>query len=76
MFQMGQFIFMIDVKKNNTVIWDFDAVVALLRHTAALFSTYLTPLVDESIVPATNVFFKSTMVNTTHLTIRIARIDQ
>jgi hypothetical protein len=51
-------------------------MVALIRHASALFATDFTPLIDESIVPTTDVFFQPAMVDTTHLTISIARVDQ
>ena len=69
-----EFIFVIKIKKDNTVIRDCLTVIALLPHTAVLFPTNLAPIIDEPVITSANIFLKSALIQTLHFAISIVRI--
>lgn len=70
------FVFVVKVKKNDTIIRDGAAIAALFFPFPVLLAAESTPIVNDPIISAAYIFFESSLVKTVHFSIRLLRMQE
>ena len=76
MLQFMLFIFVVNVEKNHAAFVYFLAKTASVGEFAAGFAALFAPVIDQSVVPASDVLFQATMMDAMHPAIRRRRVFQ
>lgn len=67
------FVFVKEVKKNHAAIADFAAGSAVFSQLLPFFPALFAEMVDNPVIPPTDIFFKPPVVRTVHAAVGIAR---
>ena len=70
------FTFMIYIKENYTLIRNLFAIITRFIKSAVLFSAKFAPIINETVSALSDVFFKSSIIQSVHFSISIIWINK
>jgi hypothetical protein len=69
-------VLVVNLEKDNAVVRDAVAIPATVLHLAGLPAAQLAPVINQTVIPTSNVFFQPAVKLPVHPTIGICRVHQ